>query len=107
MNQRAVMLCGWGIKAGVACLQVKLCVAISERFRKYVWYLKALYKCPGFYFFYHSCHLPEPDVGQRFTNHQMLYRTHPNPRPCVSIMDGYVSKPYDVTSAECVLHHRC
>jgi len=24
----------------------KLCVAISERFRKYVWYLKVLYKCP-------------------------------------------------------------
>jgi len=33
-NQRAVMLCGWGIKAGMTCLQVKLCVAVSERFRK-------------------------------------------------------------------------
>jgi len=32
--QRAAMLCGWGVKAGMACLQVKLCVAISERFRK-------------------------------------------------------------------------
>jgi len=26
------MLCGWGVKAGMACLQVKLCVAVSERF---------------------------------------------------------------------------
>jgi len=26
------MLCGWGVKAGMACLQVKLCVAISEHF---------------------------------------------------------------------------
>jgi len=31
-SQRAVMLCGWGVKAGMACLQVKLCVAIPERF---------------------------------------------------------------------------
>jgi len=30
------MLCGWGVKAGVACLQVTLCVAIpaDERFGK-------------------------------------------------------------------------
>jgi len=28
------MLCGWGVKAGMACLQVKLCVAISEHFGK-------------------------------------------------------------------------
>jgi len=34
-SQRAVMLCGWGVKAGMACLQVKMCVAISERFGKY------------------------------------------------------------------------
>jgi len=33
-SQTAVMLYGWGVKAGMACLQVKLCVAISERFRK-------------------------------------------------------------------------
>jgi len=33
-SQRAVMLCGWGVKAGMACLQVKVGVAISERFRK-------------------------------------------------------------------------
>jgi len=46
-SQKAVMLCGWGVKAGMACLQVKLCVAISERFRKYIWHLKGLYKCPG------------------------------------------------------------
>jgi len=26
------MLCGWGVNAGMAYLQVKLCVAISERF---------------------------------------------------------------------------
>jgi len=25
-SQRAVMLCSWGVKAGMACLQVKLCV---------------------------------------------------------------------------------
>ena len=31
-SRRVVMLCGWGLKAGMACLQVKLCVAISERF---------------------------------------------------------------------------
>ena len=41
------MLYSWGVKAGMACLQVKLCVAISERFIKYNWYLKALYMCPG------------------------------------------------------------
>jgi len=23
-GQRAVMLCGWGVKAGMACLQIKL-----------------------------------------------------------------------------------
>jgi len=46
-SQRAVMLCGWGVKAGMTCLQVKLCDAISERFRKCTWYLSALYKCPG------------------------------------------------------------
>jgi len=33
-SQRAVMLCGWGVKAGMTCLQVKLCVAILERFGK-------------------------------------------------------------------------
>jgi len=27
-----VMLCGWGVKASMACLQVKLCVAITEPF---------------------------------------------------------------------------
>jgi len=46
-SQRAVMRCGWGVKAGMACLQVKLCVAISKRFRKCIWYLKALHKYPG------------------------------------------------------------
>jgi len=49
-SQRAVMLCGWEVKGGMACLQVKLCVAISERFRKCSWYLKALYKSPGLLF---------------------------------------------------------
>ena len=29
-----MMLCGWGVKAGMTCLQVKLCVAIPERFGK-------------------------------------------------------------------------
>jgi len=38
------MLCGWGVKAGM----VKLCVVISERFRKYIWYLKVLYKMSRF-----------------------------------------------------------
>jgi len=40
------MLCGWEIKA---YLQVKLYVAISERF-KMDWYLIALYKRPGLLF---------------------------------------------------------
>ena len=31
----------------MACMQEKLCVAISERCRKRIWYLKALYKCLG------------------------------------------------------------
>ena len=35
----------------MACLQVKLCVAISECFRKCIWYLKALYKCPDLLYF--------------------------------------------------------
>ena len=34
INQRAVMLCGWRVKAGMACLKVKLCVAIAERVGK-------------------------------------------------------------------------
>ena len=46
-----MMLCGWGVKAGMACLQVKLYVPISERFRKCNGpigiQIKALYKCPG------------------------------------------------------------
>jgi len=50
-SQTAVMLCGWGVKAGMACLQVKLCVDISERFKMH-WYFKALYKCPGLLCFY-------------------------------------------------------
>jgi len=33
-SQTAVMLCGWGVKAGMACLQVKPCIATSERFGK-------------------------------------------------------------------------
>jgi len=45
-SQRAVMLCTWGVKAVMAYLQVKLCLAITERLRKCIWYLKALYKCP-------------------------------------------------------------
>jgi len=28
-SQRAVMLCGWGVEDGMACLQVKLSVVIS------------------------------------------------------------------------------
>jgi len=45
-SERAVMLCGWAVKAGMACMQVKLWVVISERFGKCICYLKALYKCP-------------------------------------------------------------
>jgi len=29
-SQRVVMLCGWGVKASMACLQVKLRVAALE-----------------------------------------------------------------------------
>jgi len=29
ISQWVVMLCGWEVKAGMACLQVKLCVAMS------------------------------------------------------------------------------
>ena len=32
--QSAVTFCGWGVKAGMARLQVKRCVAISERLGK-------------------------------------------------------------------------
>jgi len=42
-SQRVVMLCGWGVKAGMVCLQIKLCVAISEHFRQCSWYSKALH----------------------------------------------------------------
>jgi len=45
------MLCGWEVKAGIACLQVKLCVVISERFEKCNRCLKALYRCPGLLYF--------------------------------------------------------
>ena len=41
------MLCGLGVKAGMACLQVTLCVAIPECFGKCYKYLKALCWCPG------------------------------------------------------------
>ena len=50
------MLCCWGVKADVACLQVKLCVAISERFRKCICYLKVLYSCPGLLYFTFTLH---------------------------------------------------
>ena len=53
-SQRALMLCGCGVKAGMASLQVKLCVAISERCRKCIWYLNVLYKCPGLLYFFTS-----------------------------------------------------
>jgi len=42
----AMMLYGWAVKAGMACLQVKL-FCISDRFGKCYSFLKALYKCPG------------------------------------------------------------
>jgi len=56
-SQRAVTLCScWVVKdcmlGSVACLQVELSVVISERFRKYIWYLKPLYKCPGLLYFF-------------------------------------------------------
>jgi len=56
ISQRAVMLCSWGVKADISCLQVKLCVAISEHFRKSISYLKALYKCSGLLFLYSFIH---------------------------------------------------
>ena len=39
------MLCGWGVKAGMACLQVKLCVEKLSALENAI--LKALYKCRG------------------------------------------------------------
>jgi len=50
-SQRAVMLCGRGVKAGMACLQVKLFVAISERFTKCNWYLEAFYNVHVYFIF--------------------------------------------------------
>jgi len=47
-SQKAMMLCGWGVKTGMACLQIKLCVAISQRYGKCTSYLKALYKMSRF-----------------------------------------------------------
>jgi len=35
-SQRAMMLCDWGVKVGMASLQVKTYVAIPERFRKHI-----------------------------------------------------------------------
>ena len=35
-SQSAVMLYGWRVRAGMACLRVKPCVAIYERFNKYI-----------------------------------------------------------------------
>jgi len=46
-SQIVTMLCRWGVNADMACLQVKLCVATSGRCIKCIWYLRALYKCPG------------------------------------------------------------
>jgi len=31
-SQKVVMLCGWGVKADMVCLQVELCVAVSKHF---------------------------------------------------------------------------
>jgi len=45
-SHRAVMLYGWGVKAGMAFLQLKLCWHL-----KAYWYLKALYKCPDLLYF--------------------------------------------------------
>jgi len=45
------MICGWGVKAGImACLQVKLCVAIYECFRKLV-FMVALWNRADHYIF--------------------------------------------------------
>jgi len=41
------MFCGWEVKTDMARLHVKLCVAVSGCVRKCIWYLSALYKCPG------------------------------------------------------------
>jgi len=43
-------------------LQIKLCVAISERFGKCIWYLKALCKCLGLLYFYFIDTHTEPIV---------------------------------------------
>jgi len=63
-SQRAVMLCGWE-KCRMACSQVKLCVAISERFRKCIWYLKALFKYPGLLLLYFSIRLSKLLASER------------------------------------------
>jgi len=67
-SQRAVMLCGWGVNAGMTCLQVKQCVAISERFRKCIWYLKALYKCPGLLLMVALCNRADHNDNLLFTS---------------------------------------
>jgi len=65
-NQTAVMLCGWGVTAGrlwLVCRQTVYC--LTERFRKYNWYFKTLYKCPGLLYFFTFIPLaPMPFEGQ-------------------------------------------
>jgi len=61
-SQRAVMLCGWGLKAGIACLQVCVFPHLSA-LESTFWYLKALYKCPGYFTFSFSVYT---DVKKTF-----------------------------------------
>jgi len=53
-SQKAVMLCACSsaVEAGMACLQAKLCLAISEHFEKCNSHLKALYECPRLLYFF-------------------------------------------------------
>ena len=46
-SQRAVILCAWGVKAGLACLQVKVCVVTSFRFGKCYLYINIGSVCPS------------------------------------------------------------
>jgi len=48
------MLCGWGVQAGMACLQVKLCVPISDHFRNAIGIYGALQMCRFTYFMSHT-----------------------------------------------------
>jgi len=61
-SQRAVMLCSWGLKAGMACLQVTLCVAIPERFGKCYSILRCFTNVQDYFTFYFTNKEVFPDL---------------------------------------------